>query len=187
MTVPPIACRSSTELNLARHIGQLFARSTQGLRQALCRSCPQGSRWATISSSSSMLHKDTRQQWILHGHILEASSDYDSAACAGQRRNLTFQAYRANVFKPSKGGSCGCRSRQRCGAGHCGLQYIYGIRGIRRLSRSIGSREWEVVSVPFGAESRVAQDALGAVLLEDDFVTSMRARFSLLGRDRFSR
>lgn len=44
-----------------------------------------------------------------------------------------------------------------------------------------------MVSVPFGAESRVAQDALGAVLLDDDFVTSMRARFSLLGRDRFSR
>ena len=38
-------------LKLARHIGQLFARSTQGLRQLLCRSWPQGSRWATISSS----------------------------------------------------------------------------------------------------------------------------------------
>lgn len=55
MTVPPIAWRSSTELNLARHMGQLFARSTQGLRHALCRSCPQGRRWATISSSSSIL------------------------------------------------------------------------------------------------------------------------------------
>jgi hypothetical protein len=38
-------------LKLARHIGQLFARSTQGLRHSLCRSWPHGSRCAIISSS----------------------------------------------------------------------------------------------------------------------------------------
>ena len=40
-------------------------------------------------------------------HILEASSD--AATCAWHMGDLTFQAYPANVFKPSKGGSCGCR------------------------------------------------------------------------------
>jgi hypothetical protein len=63
MTVPPMASRSSTELNLARHMGQLFARSTQGFRHALCRSCPQGRRWATISSSSSILDRGYRSAW----------------------------------------------------------------------------------------------------------------------------
>lgn len=106
MTVPPIAWRSSTELNLARHMGQLLARSTQGLRQALCRSCPQGRRWATISSSSSILK--ARCMSVLRSlksrlRGLEASSD--SATCAEQRESLTFQAHPANVFKPSKSGS----------------------------------------------------------------------------------
>jgi len=45
-------------------------------------------------------------------HELEVSSD--SAACAGQRENLTFQAHPANVFKPSKSGS-----RSVAGVSHC--------------------------------------------------------------------
>lgn len=34
-------------------MGQLFARSTQGVRQSLCRLCPQGWRWAIRAGASS--------------------------------------------------------------------------------------------------------------------------------------
>lgn len=42
--LPSSLARSSTMLKLALHIGQLFALSTQGFRQSLCRLWPQGSR-----------------------------------------------------------------------------------------------------------------------------------------------
>ena len=46
---PPRVRYSSTELKLWRHIGQLLARSTQGLRHSSWRSWPQGRRWAIRS------------------------------------------------------------------------------------------------------------------------------------------
>jgi hypothetical protein len=49
--IPPTRALIWTRLKLARQMGQLFALSTQGLRHSLCRLWPQGSRWATVSSS----------------------------------------------------------------------------------------------------------------------------------------
>jgi hypothetical protein len=48
--------------------------------------------------------------------------------CAWHMGNLTFQAYPANVFKPSKGGSCGCRgSVAEDLDAAAGLQYVVHI------------------------------------------------------------
>ena len=57
---------------VARHIGQLFARSTHGLRHALCRSCLQGRRWAIVSSSAWILQRVAYQHSVLQHSILEA-------------------------------------------------------------------------------------------------------------------
>lgn len=51
--IPPGRSLSSTMLKLRRHIGQLFARSTHGFKQLLCRMCPHGSNWAIWPGSSS--------------------------------------------------------------------------------------------------------------------------------------
>lgn len=49
--LPPIFTLSWTKLKLWRHIGQLFARSTQGFKQSLCKLWPQGRRCAIISTT----------------------------------------------------------------------------------------------------------------------------------------
>jgi hypothetical protein len=86
----------STMLNVVRHIGQLFARSTHGFRQELCKSCLHGSRWAMASSSMWML--ENSESVSLHEtyrHTGGIQTLCRSKCKAGS--NLTFQAYSANI------------------------------------------------------------------------------------------
>jgi hypothetical protein len=60
-------------------------------------------------------------------HILEASGD-SATICAWHMGNLTFQAYSANVFKPSKGWKLWLPGQRRS---HC-RPPVYGIYKIMR-------------------------------------------------------
>lgn len=53
--IPPTLDNNSTTLKFCLQMGQLFARSTHGFRQSLCRLWPQGSRWATSTASVPLL------------------------------------------------------------------------------------------------------------------------------------
>lgn len=78
LDLPPILTLSSTKLKLWRHIGQLFARSTQGFKQSLCRIWPQGRRCAIISMT------ETSRSWVgcdeLRSKRPLVSSDWTSGA-----------------------------------------------------------------------------------------------------------
>jgi hypothetical protein len=111
-------------------------------------------------------------------YTLETSSG-SATTCAWHLGDLTFQAYSANVFKPFKGGSCGCRG-QRCEGAAAGLECMEDIE--RQATSIIASRVHSVCSrleevvVPFGGEPGIAQQAPGGLLLLDSVVNSISSR-----------
>ena len=83
-------------LKAVRHIGQLFARSNHGLRQALCKSCLHGRRWA-IASSSTWILASLVSTWFKKEDILEAPAALRAIGVEA-KVGLTFQAHPANIM-----------------------------------------------------------------------------------------
>ena len=110
---PSSTARSSTWQKLARHIGQLLARSTQGFRHSSCKLWPQGRRCAIISDASSVSTLDEEVSHYFH--------------------EMRRPSLRKRCVKQKREASPSCQSRPRCASKCCAAARLYKpLNGIGR-------------------------------------------------------